>query len=420
MTSAFNPTPQLTPAHRDLLRVLQAAVNGYPLDDPPADWATVLDLASVHQIADYLYPRVLAWDPACQPPDPLRARWRRSFLNAVARYTRVAIQTRELLTALHAAKVPVIPLKGAWLAERIYEDGACRPMSDIDLLVPPESLAAARAAIERLGYTPTDLDLDESRDKHVRYQRPTGPLPIELHWRLWCPDTKNNDKTEPAQTWLGLQEERLHGVPVQVFPPERLLVHLAQHILKHALIVPLKTYLDLVLLCRHYAPLLDPTRLDEEARAWRVVFEAKCMLQVAHDIWGVRPPAQLIPFLPCSAEHEKARSAAVGAALQLNCENRKISPALAAFCQTSGLGRLRIGLERMLLPPVEIRLKYPRAVRRWGLVGGYIGRCADLIRLHGWMLRQVARDRKAVGSDLSDFATRQALIAMIYTQERKP
>ncbi len=410
-------TPELTPAQRGFLRVLRAAVDGHAPDEPPADWGPVLDLASAHHVAEFLYPIVCSWAPSCQPDAPLMSRWRTSFLNAAAFYTRAAIQARELLETLRAAEIRVIPLKGVWLAERVYEDGTCRPMCDIDLLVPAEDLARARAAIEAIGYTTRDYYLSEACDKHVHYQKPGTPLMLELHWRLWHPGTEAVAEPDLARMWTGLHEERLHGVPVWVFPPERQLVFLTQHILQHALTVPLKLYLDLILLCRLYAPDFDQARLADEAGAWQVPFGAKFVLQLAGDIFAVRPPASLTSFVPSGGEYEKVRRAALCAALQLTCDSKHMTPALASLYQVSGLRRIRIGLARIFYPPSELRQSCPQVVRRFGLVGGYLWRCADLFRRHSRTLRKVSVDCNAGDPALANFATRQTLGAWLREHE---
>jgi hypothetical protein len=371
----------------------------------------------MHQVDAFLYPRVRTWDPPWQPAAPLMARWRKSFLGAAAMYTRASFQARELLAALHAAGVRVIPLKGVWLAERVYEDGACRPMTDIDLLVPAEALARARAAIERLGYATADVFLSAKFDQDVHYRRPGGPLPLELHWHLWQAGVEAVCEPDLTQVWAGLREELLHGVPVLAFPPERQLVHIAQHILRHTLAVPLKAYLDLVLLGRRYAPQFDLARLEHEARAWRVAFGARFVLQVAGDICGVRPSAPLASFLPSGDGCVAAGSAALCAALQLSRESKNITSAREAAGHAFGLRRLGIRLARLLLPPVEIRLGYPRVVRRWGLAGGYVWRCADLIRRYGRASRKAVVGGNAADPDFANFATRRALSAWIRAQE---
>jgi len=406
--------PELSPTHRNLLCVLRAGVSGSLPETPPVDWAAILELAHLHQVDQFLYPIVRTWDPAFQPEEELMVKWRHSFLNAAANYTRASAQTTEFLKALHTAQVRVVPLKGIWLAENIYEDGACRPMCDIDLLVPPEDLVRARAVFERLGYTTTDYFSNLERDKHIRYTRPDTVLPIELHWRLWRTSEMDQHLSEPNSNriWEGLQEEKLHGVPVHIFPPDRQLVYLAQHIQNHNLTVPLRAYLDLILLSR--CSQFNLARLNEEARTWQVPFSAKFIVQVAFDILGGES-ASLTSFL--QADHEEKRRETVCAALHLSDESRQLTPAMAACQEASSFKRLGIGLSRILLPPNMIRSNYSQVVHRFGLVGGYISRCADLSRRRRRTWRNVAKNDPSLHADLANFTSRKALCEWIHVQD---
>ena len=56
-------------------------------------------------------------------------------------------------------------------------------------------------------------------------------------------------------------------------------------------------------------------------------------------------------------------------------------------------------------------------MHRWGLVGGYIWRCYDLVRRHGRVVRRAAVEEQALRPALSNFATRQTLSAWIRTRE---
>lgn len=408
---------ELEPAQRDLLRVVRAAVSGSVPDQPPSDWAVVLELAHFHQLDHFLYLTVRNWPPSSRPEASLLARWRNAFMGAAAQYTRAAAQTAELLAALHAAGVRVVPLKGVWLAESIYEDGTCRPMCDMDLLVRPADLKTACTVFERLGYSTTDFYSSIERDKHIRYNHPDGILPVELHWRLWH-EGKIRSLGEPdlEMIWSDLQEQKLHGAPVLVFPPDRQLVYLAQHIQHHSLVIPLRAYLDLILLCRRYAPQFEPSRLEAEARAWCVPFGARFVLQVAADIFGEVPESVRF-FLPGEGVHESERQAAMCAALQLNGESCKITVSMESCQQASLFRRLGLGLSRVFLPPDMIRSGYSKAVHRFGLPGGYLARLADLVRRRGQTWKTVARDDPAMDADLKNFRTRQMLSNWIHAQD---
>ncbi len=74
-----------------------------------------------------------------------------------ARHRRFAAAVPDVLRVLAEADVMVVPVKGAVLcghsgAEPVWPDPSTRPMSDMDLLVPPRQRAQAGAALEAAGW----------------------------------------------------------------------------------------------------------------------------------------------------------------------------------------------------------------------------------------------------------------------------
>jgi len=143
----------------------------------------------------------------------------------------------------------------------------------------------------------------------------------------------------------------------------------------------------------------------------------KFVLRLAGDIWAVPPPASLAVFLTAGDGCEAERRAALCAAVKLDKESNRITPALAEFYKASWVRRMRIGLSCFAWPPGEIRQYYPRAVRRFGLAGGYAARCADLICRHGCALRKKPGDGEGVNATFANFATRQALAEWLHAQD---
>jgi hypothetical protein len=139
-------------------------------------------------------------------------------------------QLRELLEALHAADVPVVLLKGAFLAAHAYPSDAIRPMGDLDLLVPSALLGTAIDRLVELGYMrPTARDAESFREfRHAPpLQHRLRRLGVELH-----------DTIEPcaAPFTLPLADvwARAHAIPASeghalALAPEDLLLHLATH-----------------------------------------------------------------------------------------------------------------------------------------------------------------------------------------------
>lgn len=85
--------------------------------------------------------------------------------------------------------IPCIPLKGAALAEDLYGDPAMRPMTDVDILVPKDALAAAREIMLGSGYEEETGDLREGFQEEFRselsfFREKPFCARIEIHWWL--------------------------------------------------------------------------------------------------------------------------------------------------------------------------------------------------------------------------------------------
>ncbi|HEX4272324.1 MAG TPA: nucleotidyltransferase family protein [Rhizomicrobium sp.] len=111
---------------------------------------------------------------------PLMARLKGIYRQTWYKNNKLFSDLAPVLEALHAAKIPVLLLKGVPLIEQYYRNIALRPMADIDVLVAP---ARAREAIELM--TP------------FAYQRIAVPSPDFLKYRhamgYWSPNNGEFD-----------------------------------------------------------------------------------------------------------------------------------------------------------------------------------------------------------------------------------
>lgn len=101
--------------------------------------------------------------------------------------------TVRYVRALAEAGIAALPLKGVLLAARIHGDSALRQASDIDLLVAPEQLGAAREVMLEWGYREPEDVLWENALPLLHYVfagagawRP----PVEVHWRIHWYETR--------------------------------------------------------------------------------------------------------------------------------------------------------------------------------------------------------------------------------------
>jgi hypothetical protein len=87
-------------------------------------------------------------------PGPLASALEAGHRRTALRTLRLQGLLHRALPALASAQIPVILLKGASLAHRIYPDPALRPMSDVDILIRPGDRARAWDGLTALGFRP--------------------------------------------------------------------------------------------------------------------------------------------------------------------------------------------------------------------------------------------------------------------------
>jgi hypothetical protein len=135
------------------------------------------DLAA-RRLAPWLYLRCQE-EPGELGPEIL-ARLRQTHLAALRQELLQEQELFHVLRALNRHSIPVIPLKGTLLGQRLHGLSGTRPSADLDLLVHTADLAQAGRLLEDEGYRCVG---ETTRD--VIYQQPgTGDVP-------WCVEIKH-------------------------------------------------------------------------------------------------------------------------------------------------------------------------------------------------------------------------------------
>lgn len=147
------------------------------------EWRAAMAVAVMQGIGGLLATR-LAW---AGPAD-----WQAFLAEQAEQGRRREQRIRALLQALddeaRAARLPLLGLKGAAMLRHGLAPAGTRPMSDIDLLVPPGAVDHADRVIRALGYAP-----GVRKARHIAYEplhapadrafgeHEDNPIPIELH-----------------------------------------------------------------------------------------------------------------------------------------------------------------------------------------------------------------------------------------------
>jgi hypothetical protein len=241
------PLPSIADSHR-----LCEALDAVP------SWNVVLDSAEFHGLEALLAAHIRA---ACiQIPRPAEERLRaRCVQNAHATAVRSRIVS-EVLSDLDRARIPVLVLKGAALAQLVYTNPLLRPMRDVDVLVPEREAQRATQVLSRLGFCAGGPSVGSSHH-HLQAMSKTvdgATITIEVHTELFArtpfvKPLRYQDLCRASQSfdWGGLTHRTLgredmlwhvyaHAFVINVFCREVRLISVAD--LMHAT----EAWLDLV------------------------------------------------------------------------------------------------------------------------------------------------------------------------------
>jgi len=187
-----------------------------------SEWLDALAIADEENLLPLLAARLSAFEDQLPP----------SVSAPLAEVRRTAQQEaflcsatlKHMLSAFHERGIPVISLKGPWLAERLYGDAALRSYSDLDLLVRPRDWAACEHLMSELGFSPCV----RSDDRHRSWRR--AGFKVEAHFRLANPLDFDVDT---GGIWNRAQLSEFRGVPAWLLAPSDELLFLCLHAVYH-------------------------------------------------------------------------------------------------------------------------------------------------------------------------------------------
>ena len=257
------------------------------------DWAHLWRLGHLHEVLPLMVTTISALGGSVHAPDGWTA-------DAQRRRSATLLQNRSLLgellaalDAMSAAGVEAIPVKGLALTGMLYGNLALRPAGDIDVLVRPQDLPAAREALRALGYTQEAVPSYEERHHSFHdapYYRPGQyrQTALELHHGLSAPRQFRMDATSlwERSVTVDLFERRL-----RVLGLEDTLLHLAVHRARAPL--RLRWLVDIAELMRRSGQELDIGFLLTQAGAIGARTTLSMTLELSDRLLGAPVPPTL-------------------------------------------------------------------------------------------------------------------------------
>ena len=134
------------------------------------------------------------------------------------------------LDELQGLKIPVLVLKGVALANLYYPDIGCRPMADLDLLVPAGKFLGLGTHLLQHGWKETDghsfASFQMDRMPSFGFMRPEDGFCVDIHCHVLhanCAEGADDEFWARAQPWVFQQRNAL------TLAPEDHLLHIVSH-----------------------------------------------------------------------------------------------------------------------------------------------------------------------------------------------
>lgn len=262
--------------------ILLALLRGEKITNlPPDAWQQVVNLSLCHDVSAYLYQQLTRLEETIA--SARLQELHKAYLMNAARNTFFYHELARALEALHQAHIPVIVLKGAFLAERVYPTIAARHMGDIDLLVRDDDLTKVDGLLISLGFHRQFLRLETSAEAHaLPYKDVQTGLVIEVHWTLL--DARHGMQVDIEQLWQRAQPAVIAQKPALEITPEDQILHLCIHAAIHAFEMGLRPLCDLDRTIRHYQNSIDWGTLRQRTLNWRAERSVYLTLRLANDL----------------------------------------------------------------------------------------------------------------------------------------
>ncbi len=210
-----------------------------------ADWDEIMETAARHGVIALLCQRLTTLSSSI--PASVLQELREDYLYSSWKNMRRYHKLTKVLADLRSRDIPVIVLKGAALAELVYESIALRPMNDVDLLIRNEDVWKVDEVLSPEYENVTRLLSKRHANwvKHLTYRDENTCIDVHLkipelpeldHWANAIPSTAASTDT----LVLGTEDFLLH-----------LCLHLDQHL--HAEPPRLIWWCDIVRFLKRYA-----------------------------------------------------------------------------------------------------------------------------------------------------------------------
>lgn len=355
------------------------------------EWRDFLSLAAEQRVRPLLWQRIRERGGEGLLPVGVADELRGASRSNTLRNLRLYAELRRLLAALEGEGIPLILLKGIFLAQAVYGDMGLREMNDIDVLARPVDIPRIAEILEGMGYVsllPISADIVLQAQHHIPRMVREGWGAFEIHGNLTRPDEQFN--IDPAELWRRAVPTRVAGCSALTLAPEDLLLHLCLHTSHHHLFAfGLRPSCDIAEVITCFGPVLDWSQVVERALRWGWQRGVYLALLLARELAGAAVPETVLALLCPVDMSDELRATALAQVLGDKRLSASLPPAFAELLESGSLvTKAGIFWRRLFLPRKIIASLYGVPSDSIRILGCYPRRLVDVLRRHTPTLRR--------------------------------
>jgi len=222
----------------------------HPLKDilnKDLNWAYILEEARKQGILSLLYKNL--WEFKHKIPRDIWNKIENAYYLVASRNTKIYKEIEKIFAAFRNKNLEIMPLKGIFLAENVYDNIALRNMADIDILVKKGDLPKTDEILHSLGYNSKihkdllSIAIEKSYLNSLDYYKiksgPNAPetLTLHIHWHIVnvsLPTYLYSKGIKMDRFWEHSSLTKIGDTDTLQMAPHHLILYLCEHVLKHS------------------------------------------------------------------------------------------------------------------------------------------------------------------------------------------
>jgi len=376
----------------ECLKKSGANVDGARLSNlSPESWQILLSMARTQRVISLLWHRLRQKGLDGFVPSAAAETFTDAFRENTFHNLRFYGELRRLLSVLNAEKIPLILLKGIFLADAVYGNMGVREMNDIDVLAHPADLVRIAEILADMGYTPLSpisVETTLHSAHHLPRMIKKGHAGFEIHWNLTSPN--ENFTIDPRGLWERAVPVHIVGCDALTLSPEDLLLHLCLHTsYQHQFAFGLRPSCDIAETIDHFGAGINWQTITNQAMQWGWQRGVYLSLRLANELAGADVPANILVSLRPSDVAEEMLETIRAQVFTDSHFAVSIPVPFAELLECNNIwDKIRMFWPRVFLPKAIIASQYSVPMNSIKIYFCYPRRFVDVLRRHGHTLKK--------------------------------